>query len=78
MGLNPVLRENGNQIYSTDENIFILDTDIRKYPEHDLLNKKLLAIPGDEETGMFINYVDILIMGNQALEKIEIFHHQRS
>lgn len=78
MGLNPVLRENGNQIYSTDENNFILDTDIRKYPEHDLLNKTLLAIPGVVETGLFINYVDILIMGNQALEKIEIFHHQRS
>ncbi len=63
MGLQPVLREVGGAPYRTDENNNIVDIDILGQEELDTINQKLLGIPGIVETGLFLNYTDILIIG---------------
>ncbi len=64
MNLKPILRKNGDQTYITDESNFILDVDILGHDNYRSLNDVLLQIPGIVETGLFLDYVDILFTGN--------------
>ncbi len=64
MGLKPVLRKNMGRNYITDEKNFILDVDITEIQDYQSLNDALLAIPGVVETGLFLNHLDMLIVGN--------------
>ena len=64
MDLAPTLRKNGDQTYITDEKNFILDADVSKYDDYRSLNDSLLEIPGVVETGLFLDYVNILLVGN--------------
>lgn len=63
MELQPVLRKVGGAPYRTDENNFILDTDVSGKDDLNTLNQKVLEIPGVVETGLFLNYTDVLIIG---------------
>lgn len=57
----------------TDENNHIIDVDISEVNPYDSLNDSLLAIPGIVETGLFMNLVDILIVGKKNhAEKIVV------
>ena len=69
LGLNPILRKLDNSEYRTDENNFILDLDISKKDKLHQLNSKLLGIPGIVETGLFLDYVDVLIEGKDDIAK---------
>ena len=63
MGLEPKIRlQDGNE-FKTDENNCIIDIDIWNVEDLNRLNTRLLAIPGVVETGLFLDYVDMLIMG---------------
>jgi len=63
MGMKPELRKEKGQAYKTDEQNYIVDVDILGMNKLDHLNNLLLNIPGIVETGLFINYTDLLIMG---------------
>ena len=69
LGLNPSLRKIGTEVYKTDENNVILDVGISKKDKLHQLNSKLLGIPGIVETGLFLDYVDILIEGKDDIAK---------
>ncbi|SFR39632.1 ribose-5-phosphate isomerase [Robiginitalea myxolifaciens] len=62
--LNPQLRLQNGAPFKTDEGNAILDADIRGFSDYQRLNSRLLAIPGIVETGLFLDYVDVLIVGN--------------
>ncbi len=62
-GLKPLLREEKESPYETDENNNIIDLDILGYPDLHQLQDRLLQIPGLIETGLFLNTTDLLIMG---------------
>ncbi|WP_422858732.1 ribose-5-phosphate isomerase RpiA [Flagellimonas sp. S174] len=76
LGLNPVLRKENNLEYRTDENNFILDLDISGYHNLKELNSKLLEIPGVVETGLFINFVNVLVLGKDG--GVEVTHVDRN
>ena len=75
LGLNPVLRLQENQPFMTDENNCIIDVEMQKSDRYDLLNNALLNIPGVVETGLFLNYVDTLIVGKK--KGVETFKNSR-
>lgn len=70
-GLKPVLRQEGGNPYTTDENNNIIDLDILGYPDLHTLQDRLIRIPGLVETGLFLNTTDLLILGKGR--SIEIF-----
>ncbi len=70
MNLNPVLREKENSPYTTDEGNHIIDVDIMAFENYSDLNELLLSIPGVVETGLFLGYVDLLIVGIKNETKI--------
>ncbi len=63
MNLNPVLRKFESESYTTDEGNHIIDVDIRGLDNYSALNESLLSIPGVVETGLFLGYMDLLIVG---------------
>ena len=72
MGLDPVVRQNGTEPYTTDEHNYILDTSILKQDNLQALEQKLKSIPGIVETGLFLNTTDMIIVGkNKAVEIIK-------
>nr|WP_298995087.1 ribose-5-phosphate isomerase RpiA [uncultured Allomuricauda sp.] len=76
LGLDPVLRKENDLEYRTDENNFILDLDISGYHNLQELNSKLLEIPGVVETGLFINFVNVLVLGRAG--DAEVTHVNRN
>ena len=75
MGLEPILRKNGEATYKTDENNIILDVDITNFSDYPALNTALLAIPGLVETGLFLGYTDTLLIGAQ--DGIQVIDNQK-
>ena len=71
LGLKPVLRIKNGKKFRTDENNYIVDLDILNLKKVESLNSRLSEIPGIVETGLFLNYTDILIMG--IGESTEVF-----
>ncbi|WP_435624442.1 ribose-5-phosphate isomerase RpiA [Flagellimonas sp.] len=67
LGLDPILRKVDEAEYRTDENNYIVDLDMSTHKNAQELNATLLAIPGVVETGLFINYVNVLIVGNAGV-----------
>lgn len=66
IGLSPLLRIKNKEVFNTDEGNVILDCSIQSTPKTLYeLNTQLLAIPGIVETGLFLDYVDLLIMGKE-------------
>lgn len=63
MGLRPILRKNGDEVYKTDEQNYIVDVDVLKQNDLVALNNTLINIPGVVETGLFLNTTDIIVMG---------------
>ncbi len=66
IALNPQLRMRNGAPFKTDEGNAILDMDIRGFSNYQSLNTRLLAIPGIVETGLFLDYVDVLIVGSHT------------
>ena len=63
MGLDPKIRlQNGNE-FRTDENNCIIDIDISDADDLNRLNSRLIGIPGVVETGLFLDFSDLVIMG---------------
>ena len=62
--LDPILRKMDEVEYRTDEQNYIVDLDMSGHKNPQELNSTLLAIPGVVETGLFISYVNTLIVGN--------------
>ncbi len=65
MGLNPQLRTNNGTTYRTDQDNSILDLDIQGSVDLELLQSKLINIPGVVETGLFLETTDLVIMGRK-------------
>ena len=66
IGLSPLLRIKNKEVFNTDEGNVILDCSIQSTSKTLYeLNTQLLAIPGIVETGLFLDYVDLLIMGKE-------------
>jgi len=63
MHLKPLLRGGENEPYQTDEGNYIIDVDISGVDNYHGLNESLLSIPGIVETGLFLEYVNLLIVG---------------
>ncbi|PRX57453.1 ribose-5-phosphate isomerase RpiA [Flagellimonas meridianipacifica] len=76
LGLNPILRKLDNSEYRTDENNFILDINISGQKNLKDLNTRLLEIPGVVETGLFLDYVNVLILGRAG--DVEVTHVNRN
>lgn len=74
-GLSPILRVHGDNPFRTDEENFIIDVDISRSKNLFVLDDTLKSIPGIVETGLFLDYVDILIVGNT--ENAKIFSKER-
>ena len=74
--LKPVLRKVSDKEFRTDENNFILDLNIFGQKNLQKLNTMLLEMPGVVETGLFISYVNVLILGKD--EGAEVTHVERS
>lgn len=68
--LDPILRKVSNNEFRTDENNLILDLNILDQKDVQRLNTMLLEIPGVVETGLFINYVNVLILGKDGEVKV--------
>ena len=68
--IDPQLRKQNETPYRTDENNFILDTDIHSYNDLEELNQTLLSIPGIVETGLFLDTTTRILVGKQG--KVEI------
>ena len=63
MGLQPILRKQQQDNYTTDERNYIIDVDVLKQNDLVALNQILINIPGVVETGLFLDTTDIIIMG---------------
>jgi ribose 5-phosphate isomerase A len=63
IGLDPILRKNGDLIFTTDENNYILDLNILNFYNLEVLNQELIGIPGVVETGLFLTSTDLVLMG---------------
>ena len=63
MGLRPILRKNGGNVYRTDEHNYIVDIDVFGQDDLTILNNSLITIPGVVETGLFLDTTDVIIMG---------------
>ncbi|MDT7830512.1 ribose-5-phosphate isomerase RpiA [Pricia sp. S334] len=63
MGLSPVLRKKGDDVYRTDEQNYIVDIDVFEQNDLVALNHRLIQIPGVVETGLFLDTTDVIIMG---------------
>ena len=66
MGLKPLLRLSNNKFFTTDENNWIIDTDISGREDLDKLSRELIDIPGVVETGLFLTTTDIIIIGKNT------------
>src|SRR6056297_2883963 len=65
------LRKNGDEIFNTDNNNFIVDCNFEVIDNPDKLNNDLNIIPGVVETGLFIDMADIVVVGSND-NKVEI------
>ncbi len=61
--LGPVLRKEKGVAFLTDEQNYIVDINIVEIDDIEAFNQFLIQIPGIVETGLFIGYTDILIVG---------------
>ena len=75
LGLDPILRKISDAEYMTDEQNYIVDLDMSGHKNPQELNSTLLEIPGVVETGLFINYVNVLIVGKE--DKVEVMKVNR-
>lgn len=65
MGSRARLREGGGKVgpVITDNGNFVLDADFGRINKPALLERRLKAIPGLVETGLFLNMVDVVYVG---------------
>jgi ribose 5-phosphate isomerase A len=73
-GSKPVLREAKKKLgpVVTDNGNFILDVDFGPIDNPKELNRKLKAIPGVVETGLFVDLADIIYVGGrETIQKLE-------
>ncbi len=63
LNLKPVLRRVNGSVFKTDEQNYILDTDISSMTNLTKLEIRLKSIPGLVETGLFIETTTKVIMG---------------
>ena len=75
MNLKPKIREIDGKPFKTDENNLIVDVDIEQQDQIELLNQKLLGIPGVVETGLFLNLADVIIYAKK--EEINILENKQ-
>jgi ribose 5-phosphate isomerase A len=65
-GLDPKLRKTGNEIFSTDENNYILDLNIAHFTNLAKLQEMLITLPGVVETGLFLDTTYEIIVGKET------------
>lgn len=66
------LRRNEGKIFITDNNNYILDCEFGKIKDPESLTRKLNQIPGVVENGLFVNMAEIVIVGYEDGEVIEL------
>ena len=77
LGATPELRmTSSGQPFVTDEGNYILDCRLGRSRTHTALAQQLNAMPGVMEHGLFVNLVDMLIVGRG--ESVEIIESPRS
>jgi len=64
-GVSPVLRVRQEVLYRTEEGNMILDLDISAVEDIESFNQQLIALPGVVETGLFVNYANLVLMGKE-------------
>jgi ribose 5-phosphate isomerase A len=62
-GLDPKLRKKGAEVFSTDENNYILDLNIAPFTNLAKLQEMLIVLPGVVETGLFLDTTYEIIIG---------------
>ncbi|MFA0960595.1 ribose-5-phosphate isomerase RpiA [Roseivirga sp. BDSF3-8] len=67
---SPRRRKNGRHSFLTQEGNHIIDLDIGHFRDLDDLDRQLHAIPGVVETGLFLNYTHLVIMGEGSGTRI--------
>lgn len=70
LNYNPKLRMNGNEIYITDGNHYIIDLHLNEINDPKKLNDELNNIPGVVENGLFIGLADKVIIGKKDSTEI--------
>jgi len=74
LGSEPILREAEKKLgpVVTDNGNFIVDVDFGPIDNPEELNRKLKAIPGIVETGLFVAMADVVYVGGrEAVQKLE-------
>lgn len=66
------LRKEEGKIFITDNNNYILDCEYGEIRDPESLTKKLNQIPGVVENGLFVNMTDLVIVGYEDGEVIEL------
>lgn len=63
LGLKPALRERNGQIFKTEAGHYILDLHLGRIEQPAELETRLNLVPGIVETGLFVGWTDLLIVG---------------
>lgn len=71
-GYKPKFRMNDNSYFITDSNNYIIDLYLGKIDRPEILDVELKSFPGIVETGLFIDFADVVIVGRG--EKYEIIN----
>lgn len=66
LGVDVKLRLNGQEPYVTDNGNYILDCSFGEIEDAADLDQRLKQIPGVVETGLFIDLLDILVVGRET------------
>ncbi len=65
LGCDAKLRKKDENIYTTDNNNYIIDCSFEKIDEPKSLESKINNIPGVMENGLFLGMADVVIMGTE-------------
>ncbi|WP_102347934.1 ribose-5-phosphate isomerase RpiA [Bacillus sp. Marseille-P3661] len=65
LGCHPILRKKDDDIFITDNGNYILDCDFNIIVNPQQLHKQLKLLTGVVETGLFINLVDVVVVGEE-------------
>ncbi|HLG32336.1 MAG TPA: ribose-5-phosphate isomerase RpiA [Ignavibacteriaceae bacterium] len=71
-GYNPKFRMNNNNYFITDSNHYIIDLYLGRIDKPETLDREIKSFPGVVETGLFIDFADVVIVGRG--EKVEIIN----
>ncbi len=71
LGCAPQLRKSGEKPFETDNGNYIVDCDFREIVDPASLEAKIKLLPGVVESGLFVNLLDLLIIGTVDGVKVE-------